>query len=310
MKLQIKMKILIATAIAILLVATACSGGDDLSVTTNQVGFPAGPTTTTESDGSSNLVEVSSEPAPVTTESIATTAPSKSETIDSPPPPEKGFSYDTSGLEPHTNFKNINGERHIYIKEVDDYLPCWEAMTEAGIINEKGYCVYRSNKRFFVDNDGVVWHGGYRITNLLAAREEQIKLQDQSQHHSDGIGITLPWYDIPDSLPLSARVFNVFLGHEGARDHGASFIKIACKDIGKYRPTFDDVYTTEIEIARHKTWWIHEDGLCKNGFGYYIEKGNGLDLNGEPFFSISSETLHKGKIVKLCTLHPAIDCDS
>ena len=70
------MKILIATAIAILLIATACSGGDDLSVTTNQVGFSAGPTTTTESDeaDSSEVIEVFSEPAPVTTEPTVTTA--------------------------------------------------------------------------------------------------------------------------------------------------------------------------------------------------------------------------------------------
>ena len=70
------MKTLIATAIAILLIATACSGGDDLSVTTDQVGFSAGPTTTTESDeaDSSEVIEVFSEPAPVTTEPTVTTA--------------------------------------------------------------------------------------------------------------------------------------------------------------------------------------------------------------------------------------------
>ena len=271
------MKILIAAFIAILLIATACSGGDDLSVTTNQVGFPAGPTTTTESDeaDSSEAIEVSSEPAPVTTEPTATTAapvttepPRASDsptyfytvpgdttyfypglhvliTTEQPPgasnlirdrlaevmprgnvvyldginpedihpedvrvfyttPPIFGtsivfhdsygygaiYDLDFSTLPPGTNFKIVNGEKLVYVKELDDYVPCEKGAwsSREAIFNEYGYCAAKkyvdygyideASPALFIDNEGNTRHWG-RIENDYRA---SLQLQDLSNH--------------------------------------------------------------------------------------------------------------------------------
>ena len=240
------MKILIATAIAILLVATACSGGDDLSVTTNQVGFPAGPTTTTESDeaDSSEVIEVSSEPAPTTEPTVTTVAPVVSEPSQASDstrdrlaevmpkgnvvyldginpedihpedvriffttPPIFGtkivsknylgnyqaiYDLDFSTLPPGTNFKIVNGEKLVYVKELDDYVSCTdEAWVEvgAGIFNEYGYCAHKkaypdigyideTSPALFIDNEGNTRASG-RIYNDYRA---SLQRQDLSNH--------------------------------------------------------------------------------------------------------------------------------
>ena len=311
------MKILIATAIAILLVATACSGGDDLSVTTNQVGFPAGPTTTTESDGSSNLVEVSSEPAPtteppaateasVTTESTTTTLAPAVEAIVNPHPDwgplsqygtftvksdgELDYKIDTADLPPFTNFKIVDGEKHFYVKEVDDYIPCWQtAAGERGQEDENGYCSHAYGaERFFVEPDGRQNLEGYLTPGLI---------EDRKQFEREkGKKLRTPFYvPIPDELP-SRTVSVIVRTYEeellSTDSHGSTYSvtrsdvldengnpvidTLPCTEVGKhYDPESYARYLKTGEKNVVSIFWIHEDGLCKNGQGRFLHERDG-----------------------------------
>ena len=317
MKLQIKMKILIATAIAILLVATACSGGGDLSVTTNQVGFPAGPTTTTESDGSSNLVEVSSEPAPtteptaateasVTTESTTTTLAPAVEAIVNPHPDwgplskygtftvksdgELDYKIDTADLPPFTNFKIVDGEKYFYVKEVDDYIPCWEtAGGEWGQEDENGYCSHAYGaERFFVESDGRQNLEGYLTPGLIEDRKQFEREKGEKRR--------TPFYvPIPDELP-SRTVSVIVRTYEeellSTDSHGSTYSvtrsdvldengnpvidTLPCTEVGKhYDPDTYEKYLRTGEKNVLGIFWIHEDGICKNGQGHFVHEENG-----------------------------------
>ena len=340
MKLQIKMKILIAAAIAILLVATACSGGDDLSVTTNQVGFPAGPTTTTESDGSSNLVEVFSEPAPtteptaateasVTTESTTTTLAPAVGGIVNPHPDwgplskygtftvrsdgELDYKIDTADLPPFTNFKMVDGEKHFYVKEVDDYIPCWEtAAGEWGQEDENGYCSSaRGAKYFFVEPNGQQNLEGYLTSGLI---------EDRKQFEREkGEKLRTPWYiPIPDELP-SRKVWVFVRTYErkllSTNSHGSTYSvtrsdvldengnpiidTLPCTEVGKhYDPDAYEKYLRTGEKNVLGIFWIHGDGICKNGQGNFVHEENGTF--GDEYYEDGKITQFiKGGIVKL-----------
>ena len=298
MKLQIKMKVLIATAIAILLVATACSGGDDLSVTTNQVGFSAGPTTTTESDGSSNLVEVFSEPAPVTTEPTTTTAApiaaEPSETVSAsaadgsvtykttPQGKEvtygrfsrkndfSSFYFDIATLPPYIAGKTTpDGEKLFYIKELDEYQPCWKALNEGSQVTENGYC---GSMTLFLNNEGNYVASGVIKYNFLEERKETDRIIESHLDREQGdFIINSPFYDIPDPLPPSASKLVILRLLTG------ELITVPCKDVGNIHGNYewDPVYRA--------TFWIHEDGLCKSAVGEYLRPGDSGRMENETY---------------------------
>ena len=101
------------------------------------------------------------------------------------------YDLDFSTLPPGTNFKIVNGEKLVYVKELDDYVPCGkEAWSGSeGIFNEYGYCAAKkygdygyideaSTMPCFIDNEGNTRSWG-RIYNDYRA---SLQLQDLSNH--------------------------------------------------------------------------------------------------------------------------------